>query len=345
MKRYVAGKSGFTLVELLVVIAIIGILIALLLPAIQGARETARRNSCQNNLTQITKATLQYEATQKGLPPMALAKDNDQYNLIHPDNMALPGDETPGGWYDGHGWYSLIAPYTGFDSWASLINYSASFSNLTNFRARQGGINIKIYECPSDRGLQQNEWTSQSWARVLANYVANAGNTDYGQSGAGFRGAPFRLGEKTPLGQIVDGLSTTLMFSENVVLRGCTGWGGTFSDNQSALGGQVFTTRNGPNPRVADGVGYGRNGNGECGDVAVMDDRYREAGVIPVPLALGGAPYGTYLSARSKHKGGVNGSRCDGSVTWYSDSIGEVLWRALSTSQGAKGTPKEPVIQ
>jgi len=346
MKLCTVRKSGFTLVELLVVIAIIGILIALLLPAIQAARETARRNSCANSVTQLGKAILQFEATNKGLPPSALARNGGQYGAIHPDDPTVPGDESQGGWYDGHGWYSMIAPYIGYDSWASLINYKVSISSLGNEPVRRGGVELKIYECPSDIGLQKNEWPSREWARVLANYVVNGGNTNYGQEnygGVNFRGAPFLLGENNPLGRITDGLTTTLMLSENVVLRGCVGWGGTFADNQSALGGQVFTGFNTPNSRVADGVGYGRNGNGDCGPIPVMDQRYREQSVIPPPLTVGGSPESTFLSARSKHKGGVNAARCDGSVSWYVDSISSAVWRAMTTAQGASSN--EPQIQ
>src|SRR3954449_8651134 len=87
-------RHGFTLVELLVVIAIIGVLVALLLPAVQAARESARRMQCQNNLKQIGLALLNYESSHKALPAGYLS------------DIDASGNDTGPGW----GWAALILP-------------------------------------------------------------------------------------------------------------------------------------------------------------------------------------------------------------------------------------------
>jgi prepilin-type N-terminal cleavage/methylation domain-containing protein/prepilin-type processing-associated H-X9-DG protein len=359
MTRKIRRRSGFTLVELLVVIAIIGILVALLLPAIQAAREAARRSQCLNNLNQLSKGMLNYESSYKGFPPMAHAWTGPQVTELY-------GTFTAGGWYDGHGWYSLIGPFIEENAWASLINYKQSFSYAPNglasphYRARTTFLNI--HACPSDLGVQRNEWDSATWARTRTNYVVNAGNTVYGQyniqigstlvrSGLG----PFRGGKTTPPAKITDGLSNTIMMSENLVIRelapgeavNAGGWGGPFGDTNTALGGQTFTGMNPPNSGAQDGVARGIptpapfleqgipypclvNQGGGCG---VSRGSARGEGV-PTEEQNGLDTRMQWFTARSKHPGGVNASRCDGSVEFVTNDIDQWVWRAMTSAAG-----------
>jgi hypothetical protein len=323
----------------------LGLLIALLLPAIQSAREAARRNSCANNITQLSKAVLSYEGNHQGFPSTAVAYPGS--------GITLPG---PGGWWDNHGWYSMIAPHIGYNAWANLVDYSQSFSDADNYQARKLSLDVKIFECPSDRGLQVNEWLTsvpgyQNWARVLSNYVVNGGNTNFGQgtinvggTNRAFFGAPFNPGKITALSQIVDGTARTLMFSEVMVLPSTPdAWGGSYSDVQTALGCHVFTGHIPPNSNNNDVISYSRNGGLP---VLRANQRFLEAGftVNNWPIITPGTidPNLNRVTARSKHRGGVYTSRCDGSVWFLSDTINQVVWQALTTAQGSKAN--EPQI-
>jgi len=129
------GRPAFTLIELLVVIAIISVLIALLLPAVQGAREAARRAQCCNNLMQLGIAILNYEASHEQLPP-GVVNDTD------------PVLDLPKGY--GFGWLSQILPYCEQRNAYNHFNFNVGLYELQNLTVRT--MMIRSFICPSDPG-------------------------------------------------------------------------------------------------------------------------------------------------------------------------------------------------
>ena len=305
---------GFTLVELLVVITIIGVLISLLMPAVQSAREAARRLQCANNLKQLALAMHTYHANKGVLPPAAIM-------WVGELRAGAPGE-----WYDDHGWYTQIGAEIDQMPWFKSINFQLSFSDPANDPAHRAMI--ALYACPDD-GLQRNEWQSNTWARVRANYAVNFGNTNYGQStknGVLFMGAPFSYHRSGTMADILDGTTNTLMMAEIVTVaeyqdQSPGQWGSPISDLTTSLGGQTFEGWLTPNSSVPDDI----------------------ARACPLTGALT-PPGGCNLigndstlqsfAARSRHPQGVNAALCDGSIHFFSETIDLSTWRALSTTRG-----------
>jgi hypothetical protein len=328
MGKHLNRRTGLTLAELIVCGAIATMAFTFTAPALNKGRAGVDRKRCENNLRQLSLAMHAFANNNGGFPPMAIAWQG------LPNNP--PG---PGAWWDNHSWYSLIGPYIGEPEWVATINFTRSMSDVSNGLARRGGLRLKVHSCPADIGLQRNEWNSANWARVRSNYVANAGNTNYGQSalsGVPFLGAPFAGGVATLLNTITDGLSNTLLVSEVVVFpETLATWGSAYSDVQISIGGQTFTGFNPPNSNTPDGIGYGRNGN--LGQTAA-NAAYTQQG-IPIPIApTPSGPLSTYIAPRSKHPGGFNASLCDGSAGFIANGIDLAVWRALSSARGADVT-------
>ncbi|MEX0818470.1 MAG: DUF1559 domain-containing protein, partial [Pirellulaceae bacterium] len=146
---------GFTLVELLVVIAIIGILVALLLPAVQAAREAARRMQCSNNLKQLGLALHNYHDTLKTFPPGYVSN--------------RPGVEGSSSWcrsggVQGAPWTALILPYMEQQNLHDQFNFNVPFQATSNQMAPPNSnvvIPLDTYSCPSDVRLGSNPlWNS-----------------------------------------------------------------------------------------------------------------------------------------------------------------------------------------
>jgi len=313
-------KVGFTLVELLVVIAIIGVLVALLLPAVQAAREAARRTSCGNNLKQIGLAMHNTHDTMQTLPPgmgpygccwgtwqVLVLRYMEQGNVSELYQNWGGDDATYG---DG----------PAAQSGTTYPRYSSSpnTTNVTNKR-------FKSFSCPSDMN------NSPFGGLTNHNYAANWGNTTYNQTTypsttVTFQGAPFGMAKSKTAGQrmrgenfssITDGLSNTLMASEVLQgqksdLRGFTWWG-------DAAG---FTAYESPNTSVPDRI----YSDTYCNNLPLQN--------LPCAVSDGSNP--TRFSSRSRHPAGVQSVMCDGAVRFTPNSVNLAVWRAMSTSRGSE---------
>lgn len=324
---------GFTLVELLVVIAIIGILVALLLPAVQAARESARRSQCVNNLKQVGIAMQNYHDTFGELPAGSLSccwgtwqmrilpfvEEQilaDQYQFLPRGSLTFDNDFT----------------YDSLD-----LSASPPMRNLEVSQTR-----LQAFTCPSDEPQVTLEGAGVTPGLTQHNYLANYGNTNHvgenhqclpnlqGPNCVPHLGGPFKAidfisssSSGTPgdpkisqqFRRITDGLSKTLLASETVQgqngdLRGLTWWGW-------GAGFETFSVPNTSEPDYLQNEIYCNEElpNPPCLEELPPAERFRSA-------------------ARSRHPGGVNSAMCDASVRFVSDDVELNVWRASGTSRG-----------
>ena len=309
-------STGFTLVELLVVIAIIGILTALLLPAVQAAREAARRSQCANNLKQLGLALLNYEQANRCLPPAVLW------------NGGVFG-------WSRMTWAAPLYPY--IEETAAI----ASFDMTSNWQlpANSNGPTsptgqiVATMRCPSDAlsGLRHNRANSDlSWVSMCArgNFQAFLSNIDNGSAYP-----PFPVGhlphvlavnEGRRLKKIADGLSKTMVFGEGLagIDDGDAGTPGAQGADirgvywyDHAAASQIFT-RETPNTTIPDAI------------YAAWCSPTINLPALDLPCT-GSDGYHDNAASRSRHPGGVHVSMCDGSVHFVADEVALSTWQAM----------------
>jgi prepilin-type N-terminal cleavage/methylation domain-containing protein len=299
--------GGFTLVELLVVIAIIGVLVALLLPAVQAAREAARRSQCENNLKNIALALQNYHGARNQLP-----------------TSVSPWAEGPKPVKNlsGKGWILTLLPFVEqqalFDEFKSKLGFEGAMSSGQGIAravlSEAMGRQLPVLQCPSDPSAQvisieQYQWENRRVA--LTSYKGVIGDARMGGSSSihqgtqpdchntiGCSGLFYRNDYQEPLTfkSIVDGLSNVFMVGEDIPLHNFHSTA-FYSNGDYASCHAPLNYK--PNP--------------------------------PTPIE-----WYNVMSFRSEHPGGAHFAMADASVHFVSESVDYFLYRALSTRNGGE---------
>ncbi len=341
LERCLRGRGAFTLVELLVVIAIIGVLVALLLPAIQAARESARRTQCTNNLKQIGLGMTNYEVAKKHYPP----------GELKPSGVATGG---------GLAWSCWFLPYIEEQSLFGLMDLKKDMRSEPNWKADLSGPTntpIAVYLCPSmarhqnrrgmdgrltdfnDNGIYQPD-SGEGMGAI--DYIGISGpgknciNYINGQKYGDNRGILLNMASGGPcfgtaqecsaktisVRNIPDGLTNTILVGE------CSGRG-VADSNGDAPGGE--------NINDLDGAWASKS---NIGKIKLNVDVDGVSAINP-PAHVNWAEEEFF----SDHPGGVNVLMCDGSVRFLADETHYHVYYALCSRDGAETISDESRIE
>jgi prepilin-type N-terminal cleavage/methylation domain-containing protein/prepilin-type processing-associated H-X9-DG protein len=327
------GRSnrGFTLIELLVVIAIIGVLIALLLPSVQAAREAARRAQCVNNLKQIGIALHNYHAASGSFP----------VGFLYPTGP-VPATTSP----QQYRWSALaqMAPYLEQTNLFNALNFNfplaykptSGASAFWPFYPQNSTVmatRVSVFLCPSDGAPAPSSDSGPT------NYVFCTGNGSGGGDATGANGV-FILGPAMSAADITDGTSLTVAASEQ--LLGIIGpysqttptpipyptarafarlVAGPLTDDQCALAPNGWLLNKGAGWWDGDYLNTIYNHHSPPNALRTDCITYHNPG---------------WKAARSLHPGGVNALFCDGHVAFAKTSFDAGIWRAVATRAGGE---------
>jgi prepilin-type N-terminal cleavage/methylation domain-containing protein/prepilin-type processing-associated H-X9-DG protein len=346
-------RRAFTLIELLVVIAIIGVLIALLLPAVQAAREAARRSQCTNNLKQLGLAVHNY-ATANSVFPLGGSRNPFDFPASYDSGNQDPKTGYPS--WDGWSAHALMLSYLEQAPLYSAINFNfgtgARGSNYGGAQVNSTVYNtiVGVFMCPSDGNVAKGGLYINNYFASMGTMTINCCNNN-NRFPTGLFGYEYGAG----LQDITDGTSNTIAFSESIVsdplgrpgIRGnATGnIGSNSAANQvdvSSIANALAAVRSDFQlctakwavTGICSGCGNGlRWGNGAMGYSifnTVGTPNITKWSACRMDCCVQ-ALHAHYVNAMSNHPGGVNAVMGDGSVRFVKDTINMQTWWALGT--------------
>lgn len=328
-------RKGFTLVELLVVIAIIGVLIALLLPAVQAAREAARRSQCSNNMRQMGIGLMNYESSVKKLPP----------------SIVLNGSGNTVTWNGGWSVLARILPYMEQSNLFAHCDFGINKEQPANQPAIR--LNLPVYICPS---MINTEVSTHDYGRSgVTGYGVCMGDWFiWGGFGGQNNRSAFGPNRSRGLNELTDGLSQSLAISE------VKSYQPTYICDNAQL--SKINNLNSIPPPSADYLAIAPEYLGGCrlyalGHTEWSDGNCHATGFTtawpPNSVTLGtpelsmdmdlqganeeqGGPTFGAITARSYHPQGINVMMVDGSVRFVNNGVNGIIWRALGTVSGGE---------
>jgi len=325
------GRRGFTLVELLVVIAIIGVLVALLLPAVQQAREAARRMSCTNNLKQLALATHNYHDTYGQFPlsyainccdPNAMSTSwltqtlpfIEQGNIFDQIDFAygLQSDPRAGGAWN-------TAPAIGSNPWIAsqvITAFQCPSDGLIDDGRRTGRANVdgslragvNNYKGVAGANWHAGTWIVNTGIHASTSWGVNANGLEAG-NGIFFRGSTPSRPCRTKMASITDGTSNTYMIGEAIPAFCTHTWWWWYN-------GTTATCAIPPNVRAQ---------RSDC-----------QTGNRVADLICAATDWPNNYSFMSMHPGGLQFAYADGSVSFVSDNIDIITYRNNATMAGGE---------
>ena len=336
----VSPPNAFTLVELLVVIAIISILVVMLLPAVQSAREAARRITCTSNLRQLSLAMQNHLDAHGRLPPGAIGRSPTSATCEYPPPYYSRGHRVPlvvhlFGFFE---MTEMAEAYEYDKSWSGSPQGFSPYYSATNAQLREH--RLPRWDCPSDDHYM---WKANADISMKGSYGVNWGRGTYcDQDGDGSQpdrwgkehfSPPFGLQYGARVKEVKDGLSKTMALMELIQtptgdftpgvhngFRDMRAW--IWNDD---VGTYQVSTRIGPNS-VSPDIAV-------CQD---MDDPWEPTPGAPCQNwpSWGGRETVAVIGSRSQHPQGVHVSLLDGSTHFVTEDIDLQVWQALSSQAG-----------